>query len=235
MGWRYALFVILTVVLTAALGIATAATTRLLRTWRPAHNPLLLPGELLLRLALIALCAGLGWLSGVPAAALGWHFSRWPRDLLLGLLVGLALAGAFSVSTRWVVARTGHRFYSPLLTDLLAPRSGGERVAMALALVPTVLLEEMLFRSLWIGGMAPLLPAGVPVWWLVVGSALLFGLMHSAQGAWGMVGAGLAGLLFGLLFVATGSLLLPAVAHWVANVAQVAALPRAGVRGEWAG
>jgi membrane protease YdiL (CAAX protease family) len=250
MGWQYILFLILTVGLTAALGLATVATTRLLRTWRPQHNPLLLPGEIALRLVLIAVCAGLGWLSGVPAAMLGWQLTHWPRDLLLGMLVGLALAGAFSISTRWVVARTGHRFYSPLLTDLLAPRSGGELVAMTLALIPIVLLEEVLLRSLWIGGMAPLaaggavfpagasvlpagtamLPAGAAVWWLVAASALLFGLMHSAQGAWGMAGAGLAGLLFGVLFVATGSLLLPVVAHWVADVAQVAALPRAGVR-----
>lgn len=220
MDWRYWLFVTLTLVLTAALGVATVATTRLLRTWRPQHNPLLLPGEVLMRLALVAVCVGLGWLSGRPFAALGWTLDYWPVWLVLGVVLGAALGAAFFFATRWVVARTGHRFYSPILTEILAPRDGVELAWMALAFVPAVALEELLFRSLWIGGFSVMAPAGL---WLLA-SALIFGLLHGAQGLWGMAGATLAGLILGLLFLASGSLVLPLAAHWVVNVIQVAAL-----------
>lgn len=217
----YWFFALGTLVLTAALGAATWATARLLRTWRPPFNPLLQPVDLVLRLLLIAVCVFLGWLSELPPAQLGWQWPNAAVQVALGVAIGLALAVTIYASTRLLVARTGHRCYAPLLVELLAPRSRTELVAIAFALVPTVLLEELLFRSLWIGGFALLLPPLL----LIVAGGLLFGLMHGPQGVWGMAGAALAGLLFGLLFLSAGSLLLPVVAHYVANLAQLAAAP----------
>ena len=217
----YWFFVVGTLALTSALGVSTWATARLLRTWRPPFNPLLQPADLLLRVVLIGLCVLLGLLSGLPAQVLGWQWPRPGAQVALGVVVGLLLALAIFASTRLLVARTGYRYYSPLLVELLAPRSRTEFVAIACALLPSVLLEELLFRSLWIGGLSPLLPQA-----LLIGAAcILFGVMHSPQGAWGMVGAALAGLLFALLFGWTQSLLLPLVAHYVVNLAQLAAAP----------
>lgn len=220
-GAGYWTFLLGTLVLTAALGASTWATARLLRTWRPDFNPLLQPADLLLRVVLVGLCILLGSLSGVPAARLGWQWPSAGAQIALGAGLGLLLALLFYLSTRLLVARTGYRFYSPLLVELLAPHSAAEFAAIALALIPSVLLEELLFRSLWIGGVSVLLPPLV----LIAAGSLLFGLMHSPQGAGGMVGAALAGLIFGLLFMAAGSLLLPVVAHYVANLAQLAAAP----------
>jgi membrane protease YdiL (CAAX protease family) len=61
---------------------------------------------------------------------------------------------------------------------------------------------------------------------------VLFGLLHSPQGVWGMAGAALAGILLGLLFLAAGSLLLPCIAHYVANMMQIGVAYRARVRSE---
>ena len=61
----------------------------------------------------------------------------------------------------------------------------------------------------------------LPLPLLLIGWSVLFGLLHAPQGLWGMLGAGLGGLLLGILFVVQGSILLPIVAHYVTNCVQV--------------
>lgn len=224
---RYVLFVVLTLILTAWIGHNTYLTARLLRTWRPESNPLLHPLETVVRLVLIAVCIGLGWLSGLDAAVLGWTPAHARAQVAWGGLAGLMLGAVFLLATRWVVKRTGQRYYSPLIIDLIVPKHAREFVLTAVAMVTIVLLEELLFRSLLVGGLTPLLPGPM----LVVGVGILFGLLHSPQGAWGMAGAALAGMILGALFLLAGSLLLPCVAHYVANMVQVGAAYRERVRG----
>ncbi len=220
---RYALFVVLTLALTGWIGYNTYVTALLLRTWRPPSNPLLHPLETAVRLALIAACLGLGWLSGLDRAVLGWTAPVPWVQLLLGALGGVALGAVFLLATRWVVKRTGERFYSPLVLDLIVPQDRREYLLTSLAMVTVVLLEELLFRSLLVGGMTPLLPGPL----LVLGVGITFGLLHSPQGAWGMAGAALAGIILGALFLLGGSLLLPCIAHYTANMVQVSVAYRA--------
>ncbi|GIV77264.1 CPBP family intramembrane metalloprotease [Litorilinea aerophila] len=217
MPLRYWLFVAVTLGLTAFIGYGTYSTARLLRTWRPNRNVLLLPAENLFRLLLILVCGGLGQLSGLPHTQLGWTFPRAGDQVVLGISLGVMLALFFYGATRWLTARTGHRYYSPLLLEIIVPRTAWELLGVLLALIPVVLLEELLFRSLLVGGLLPILPAPL----LVVGWGILFGLMHSPQGLWGMTGASLAGIFLGVLFLEQGSLLTPLVTHYVANAVQI--------------
>jgi len=214
---RYVLFLVVALALTAFLGYVTFATARLLRTWRPEENLLLSFQENVLRLLLGLLCVGLGVLSAVDPATLGWQWANWRGDVLLGLGVGLGLAVGLYAATRLLLRLGGARFYSPSVLEILLPTNQREFWLVLLAFVPAVLLEEMLFRSLLIGGLSPLLS---PLF-LTIGTGVVFGLLHSPQGAWGMAGAGLAGVIFGLLFLATGSLVAPLVAHYVANTVQI--------------
>ena len=214
---RYLLFVVLTLLLTAWIGYNTYATARILRTWRPPSNPLLHPLETLVRLALIAACIGLGWLSGLDRSVLGWTAVDAWAQVVLGVLGGAALGALFLFATHWVVKRTGERYYSPLVLDLIVPKDRREFLLTTAAMVTVVLLEELLFRSLLVGGMTPLLPSPL----LVLGVGILFGLLHSPQGTWGMAGAALAGIALGALFLLGGSLLLPSIAHYTANMIQV--------------
>jgi len=211
------IFAGLTLALVAFISYGTYMTARLLRIWQPDRNLLLLPAENLVRLVILGLCLVLGLLSGVPATQLGWVFPAPGRQLLWGSLWGVGLALFFYLSTRWLIAQTGKRFYSSVVIQAITPQSGFELWLVLLAMLPVVLLEELLFRSLLIGGFAHLLPASL----LVVGWSILFGLLHSPQGLWGMLGAGLAGALLGTLFVYEGSLLLPLVAHYVTNCLQI--------------
>lgn len=213
----YWLFVFLTFALSVFMSYGTYSTARLLRTWTPDRNLLLLPAENLVRLVLIALCIALGLLSGVGAEPLGWTVARPASHLLHGIGWGCGLALFFYFTTRRLMMRTGGRFYSTVVLESILPHSRGEAVGVVLLMGPVVLLEELLFRSLLLGGLSPIVP-GVS---LLVGTGILFGLMHSPQGSWGMVGAGAAGVLFGLLFWSYGTLLTPIVAHYVANVAQI--------------
>lgn len=218
MNLRYALFLLITLALTGFIGYGTFATARLLRTWRPDRNLLLLPAENGVRAALVFVAIGLGLLSGIDPEILGWRAHNWRADALLGLGIGLLLALGFYTATRGLLRLGGGRFYSPSILEILLPKDRREFWLVLLAFVPAVLLEELLFRSLLIGGLAPLVS---PL--LLVGvTSVVFGLLHSPQGVWGMAGAALAGIVFGLIFLHTGSLVAPLVAHYVANSAQIA-------------
>ncbi len=227
MNPRYIFFLLLTLALTGFLGYATFATGRLLRAWRPERNLLLLPQENALRVVLVLVCIGLGLLSGVEPTALGWRWGNWRYDALLGIGIGLALAVGFYAATRLLLRLGGGRFYSPSILEILLPANRCEFWLVLLAFIPAVLVEELLFRSLLIGGLSPL---ATPLT-LVLAMGVAFGLLHSPQGVWGMAGAGLAGVIFGLLFVMTDSLIAPLVAHYTANSVQIGLAMRVGREG----
>ena len=216
MTWRYLLFLALTLLITTIVGYGAYTTARLLRHWQPQENLLLLPAENALRAALLVICLLLGRGSGLPPETLGWQFSNPGSQLLTGALTGLGLAALFFGMGRFVARYAHTGFYRPILA-LVIPRNRKEARLLPFALMLSVLFEEVLFRSLLIGGLSPLLPTA----WLIIGFSLIFGLLHSPQGVWGIVGAGAAGALFGLLFLWQQSLLTPIVAHFVANGVQI--------------
>ncbi len=216
MDWRYLLFAGLTLLITTFVGYGAHMTARLLRSWQPQENLLLLPAENALRAIVLAICILLGRGSGLSPETLGWQFPNAGSQLLTGFLTGLSMALVFVGMGRFVTRYTDTRFYRSIL-ELVVPRNRREAGLMPFALLLSVLFEEVLFRSLLIGGLSPLLPTA----WLIIGFSIVFGLLHSPQGAWGIFGAGMAGALFGLLFVWQQSLLTPMVAHFVANGAQI--------------
>jgi len=95
-----------------------------------------------------------------------------------------------------------------------------------MALLPAAALEELLFRSLPLGGLTWL----VPPWWLMWPLALFFGLLHWPQGAWGVVGTTLAAIVLSLLFLATGSIWAVLAAHYIFNVLQIVAAQWMGLQ-----
>jgi membrane protease YdiL (CAAX protease family) len=78
------------------------------------------------------------------------------------------------------------------------------------------IVEELLYRGfvLWV------LVQWMPLWPAVLLSSLAFGLAHSYQGAGGMLRTGLIGLLFAVLFVASGSIWLPMLLHALFDIVQ---------------
>ena len=205
------------VILTALLGWITYRSHLLLKEYRPDVNLLLSFPEIIVRLLLVAVCLGLVWLSGLPSAELGLIFRNPLQTLAAGLGIGLVLVVVINLVTNWCISRFGRHIYSPLVIQNVLPRRPIEWVLAVFALLPAVLMEELLFRSLWLGSFNQMMP-----WWLLtIGTSIIFGLMHQPQGQLGMILAGGINIFFCILFVWSGQMLLPLTAHYIANLFQL--------------
>ncbi|MBI1880491.1 MAG: CPBP family intramembrane metalloprotease [Chloroflexi bacterium] len=210
------------ILFTILLAWLTYRSHLLLKEFQPPFNLLLAPSELMARLLLVGLCLALAWLSGLPANQLGLTSIRPLQSIGLGLVIGLASQVAVNGLTYWAIHLFGRHIYSPAVIRNILPRRPGEWIGVALAFWPAVAMEELLFRSLWLGAFQGV--AALPL--LVGGASLLFGLMHQPQGALGMLMAGLLNILLSLLFIWSGDLMMPLITHYIINLMQVVAAYR---------
>jgi membrane protease YdiL (CAAX protease family) len=215
-------FVVGTLTLTAFIAWATYRSAQMLHQVEVDFNLLLLPAENLLRVGLIVICLILGQVSGLPREQFGWISYAPLADFAVGVGVGVAVQVILNTLTNWVIKRFGPEIYSPLVILSILPHSRDEWAPVLLALFPAVLVEELLFRSLLLGGLRLFLPVSV----LVIGTGLLFGWMHSPQGRLGMVMTAAISLLLAGLFLWRGSLLPPLTAHYLVNLLQLVAAHR---------
>ena len=210
-------FVAGTLVLLVFLCWSTFRSAVYLREIQPTFNLLLLPAENVVRLLLIAVCLWLALSSNQAYARFGWDVVEPARDVVIGFAVGILVALTLPVLTRVAIARFGTQIHSSVVIRSILPRNSREGLLVPFALLPAVLLEELLFRALLLGGFAVFAP---PLVLAVIWSAL-FGAMHLPQGLLGIVVAALLGLLLSALFLATTSLLAPFIAHYVINLLQI--------------
>ncbi|HEY6880833.1 MAG TPA: CPBP family intramembrane glutamic endopeptidase [Polyangiales bacterium] len=158
---------------------------------------------------LAALGAALSWFSrgAVLSAPPGPRFSDegWYAQLL-GLGLALLVTVLTIHSTRWLVART--RWARTLRDSLRSALIGATRPRLFVLATLSAVAEELFFR-------AALMP-----WLGVAVSSLLFGLLHvSARETYlgWMLWASVMGLVFACLFLGSGSLLAPMLAHATIN------------------
>ncbi len=210
-------FVAGTLIILGFLAWGTYRSAQMLRYVPPSLNLLLLPPENVVRLVLIGVCLELGEVSGLPYARLGWKTGDLIADVAIGLLVGMLVAAIVPPLTQVAVRSFGKQVYSPIVVRSILPRTRRQWLLVPLALISAVFLEELLFRSLLLGGFGVFASPLV----LAVGWSLIFGAMHLPQGSLGMVVASALGLVLSALFLVTGSLLTPFVAHYVINLVQL--------------
>ena len=125
----------------------------------------------------------------------------------LSLIVGVALAVLTIKATRHFVRRWG--WARALHADLRPAIRGADSITILILGIASALGEELFFRGLLTSTFG------------LIASSLAFGLLHQMRGRVRWVWAGWAtvmGLLFGALFLATGSLLGALVAHAAINV-----------------
>jgi membrane protease YdiL (CAAX protease family) len=139
------------------------------------------------------------------------HASPWmvleePVRTGTSLLLGVALAAILVASTRIAVLRFS--FAQKLHSDLRPVAKNLTVASVVLIALLSSLGEELFFR----GFLAPRIG--------VLAQALIFGMAHQVRGPsrWVWVAwASLVGVCFGFLFLATGSLVGPIVAHAAVN------------------
>jgi uncharacterized protein len=109
------------------------------------------------------------------------------------------------------LARLGANFGRTLL---VLPRTKPEyRLFLAVSLTAGI-CEELLYRGYFLAVASPFLTLGGAV----AVSALAFGAGHAYQGMRGVMRTSLAGLVFGILYASTGSLLWPMVLHVATDI-----------------
>jgi len=147
------------------------------------------------------------------------------RGQLVGVGIGLALGTVvLAFARRRGNRRTTASPWRRLVPDFAAllPVTARERLLWLAVAVSAGICEEIVFR----GWLLHLLhdPIGLTGTALIAIAAIGFGLAHAYQGVAGIVMAALGGVLFGVLFAVTGSLLVPMLLH-VAVDARFAILP----------
>jgi membrane protease YdiL (CAAX protease family) len=211
-------FVAGTLTLTVFVSWATYRSALMLQQLQEVDiNLLLLPAENVLRVGLVVACLILGWVSGLPREQFGWISYAPLTDVVIGVAVGVVIEMPLNALTNWAIKRFGPQIYSPLVISSILPRTREEWAPVLLALFPAVLVEELLFRSLLLGGMSVFIPVAV----LVIGTALLFGWMHSPQGHLGMIVTAAISIVLAGLFLWRKSLFPALVTHYLVNVLQL--------------
>lgn len=141
---------------------------------------------------------------------------EYSTPFLLGFLtsVGVALL-IFIISLRAKKGASNQLFVGNI--DFLLPRTRKERLAFVFVAATAGICEEIIFR----GAMAMFLlalPFNFSLSTAAVISAILFGLAHYYQGIKGMIGTGILGYIMFNLYVASGSLLLPILFHFIIDL-----------------
>ncbi len=161
---------------------------------------------------------GVGALSAGVALALGhdpiacssWLHARGAASVLMSLGLGVCVGAITIGATRAVVRRA---MWARALHEALRPAVIGTGDSMLVALsVASAGGEELLFRGLLVPTVG------------MLASSCVFGFLHQVRGPgrWGWIAwATLMGLLFALIYEATGSLAGPFVAHVAVNHANL--------------
>jgi membrane protease YdiL (CAAX protease family) len=146
-----------------------------------------------------------------PVSMPGWLGIGGPAAAALVSAGGGVCVGAVTVATTRVLVRRAS--WARALHEALRPAVNGAADGWLFALAAaSAVAEELLFRGLLVPMLGVVLPS------------ILFGLLHQVRGParWGwMAWATLMGLLFAVLYAATGSLVGPIVAHLMINGANL--------------
>ncbi|HXA64286.1 MAG TPA: type II CAAX endopeptidase family protein [Bryobacteraceae bacterium] len=155
--------------------------------------------------SLVAACAWVIHKNGLTLADFGERLGNPLRTLVVA---GLALV---TIAVLTIASRTQTRKVSPeqlrkatANVRKLLPATGYERTVFVAVALTAGLCEEFLYRGWLLNVIAA---ATGSLWVALIVSSIVFGLAHFYQGPNGMFGATVLGVVFGTLFIASGSLL----------------------------
>jgi len=158
----------------------------------------------LLELSLAAVALALGAIAGIsPVSSFSWRL----KDVALGSLATLPLLALFRIgwTSRAVALRRIREALERVLPEMFAGTSMLGLLAVSLA---AGVGEEILFRGFIQGWLETIfgMPGGL------IAASLLFGVAHPITPGYALI-ATLMGAYLGVLWLASGNLLVPIVAH----------------------
>lgn len=165
----------------------------------------------LMVLPLLVIFVGLGW----SAADLGLQVptNMWLWGSISLLLIALVYAQVLYIRRIARTAEGRSQLRESMSGPLhMLPRTQQERGLWVLLSLTAGICEEVLYRGFLPAYLVHIFP-GVPFILAIIIAAVLFGVGHIYQKATGVLGTGVMGLLFGLLYFFTGSLFLPMIVH----------------------
>ncbi len=156
-----------------------------------------------------------------PAVAAVRSFLGEPFGLPVAIVVALALLALMVLP---VVLIRDSIDEAPAVGDIraLLPRTRGELRFGAALSVNAGVFEELLFR---LGLPALVYAVTGNALAAFVGATVLFGLLHVYQGAVGILFSGILGVVFVLLYLVTGSILVPIVLHALIDLRSMVLIP----------
>lgn len=182
----------------------------------------------LLTATLAALLAtpGLGLADGLRAVGVRGGVEVGPTVVVVTLLVAaFALLPVLAARREGGIPSDADPAAAETPALALVPVTVRERRLFAVLALTAGTVEEVVARGLallWVATVAP----GLPVWAAVVLTSAAFGVAHAYQGVLGVVVTGLVGAAFAVLYVASGSLLLPVVLHALLDLRVLLLPPR---------
>lgn len=165
----------------------------------------------LMLIPLVIVAIGLLW----PASWLGLQAPinmAWAVPAVI-VVLGVVYAQVFYIRRVSATAEGRAQLRQSMSGPLqLLPRTSGERALWVFLSLTAGFCEELLYRGFMPAYLVHIFPHVNLLWGIVI-AAILFGIGHIYQKLTGVLGTGIMGLLFGLFYFFTGSLLLPMIVH----------------------
>ncbi|WP_341952659.1 CPBP family intramembrane glutamic endopeptidase [Salinibacterium sp. TMP30] len=183
-------------------------------------------------MAAVTLVASGSFAAPLLAEVQAWPWVSWLLSVLAarpsvtsGVIIGVII-GVVGLTVVGVVAvrKEGDEIVSVGDIQAILPRNRQELVLGGLLSINAGVVEELLFR---LALPALLFATTGNAIVAVVGSLLLFGLLHSYQGVAGIVITTVIGALFMALYVLSGSILVAIIAHAVVDLRSLVVIPMA--------
>ncbi len=195
---------------------------------RPGRlNFVLVAWSVILRdLSLVGLVVFFAWRNQEPLEGIGWAFrNRW-RDMRLGIVLFLPFFAAVNALEAGLRA-AGLSAPSAASLAFLTPRGRAEVLLGLFLVVIVAATEETIFRGYLILRFTPI--TGSPLAAILLSSAV-FSLGHGYEGTAGVATVAFMGVMLGLVYVWRGSIVAPAVMHFLQDFLGIVLAPLAGVR-----
>ena len=155
-------------------------------------------------------------------ADLGIQGPRWSAYSIVGLCgLRLSVIGLVILRNRMLTGQP--RVSGPGAVLELLPRTPTERRVFAAVAVSAGICEELLYRGFALAVLAAIAPSIGPLWTVLIG-AVAFGVAHAYQRVVGVVVTAILGACLAVLYLGTGSLLLPVAFHALVDL-RVLVLP----------